>query len=105
MPTYEYKCEKCGNVFEEFQSITDDSITKCPKCGGKVHRLIGAGAGLIFKGSGFYLTDYKRSNSSPTTSNSESKPSQRTDPSNKSEKTRKQKVDKMAAPKIEKEAK
>jgi putative FmdB family regulatory protein len=105
MPTYEYKCEKCGTVFEEFQSITDNPIKRCPTCGGKVHRLIGAGAGLIFKGSGFYLTDYKKSNSSPTTSNIESKPSQRSDPSNKPEKTPKQKVDKTAAAKIEKEAK
>ena len=74
MPTYEYKCEKCGNVFEEFQSMKDDPISVCPNCGGKVQRLIGSGAGLIFKGSGFYLTDYKKSNSSPATSNGESKP-------------------------------
>ena len=67
MPTYEYKCDKCGHVFEEFQSIKDDPLSKCPKCGGKVQRLIGPGAGLIFKGSGFYLTDYKKSNSSPAT--------------------------------------
>ncbi len=74
MPTYEYKCDKCGNDFDEFQSMTDAPLTKCPKCGGPVHRLIGTGAGLIFKGSGFYLTDYKKSNSSPTKSSSESKP-------------------------------
>jgi len=73
MPTYEYKCESCGNIFEEFQSMKDDPITKCPRCGGKVQRLIGSGAGLIFKGSGFYLTDYKKSNSSPSTSSNESK--------------------------------
>lgn len=69
MPTYEYKCDKCGYVFEEFQSIKDEPLTECPQCGGKVQRLIGPGAGLIFKGSGFYLTDYKKSNSSPATSN------------------------------------
>lgn len=69
MPTYEYRCESCGYVFEEFQSMKDAPLSKCPKCGGKVQRLISPGAGLIFKGSGFYLTDYKKSNSSPATSN------------------------------------
>lgn len=69
MPTYDYKCDSCGYVFEEFQSMKDAPLSKCPKCGGKVQRLIGPGAGLIFKGSGFYLTDYKKSNSSPATSN------------------------------------
>ena len=59
MPTYEYECEKCGNKFEVFQNIKEDPIKKCPKCKGKVHRLIGAGAGIIFKGSGFYATDYR----------------------------------------------
>jgi putative FmdB family regulatory protein len=60
MPTYEYKCDACGNEFEKFQSITSDPIKKCPKCGkNKARRLISAGAGLIFKGSGFYITDYR----------------------------------------------
>jgi len=59
MPTYEYKCEKCGITFERFQNITEDPIKKCPECGGPVRRLIGAGAGVIFKGSGFYATDYR----------------------------------------------
>ncbi|MBD3183794.1 zinc ribbon domain-containing protein [Candidatus Poribacteria bacterium] len=59
MPTYEYECEKCGHNFEKFQSITAEPIKKCPKCGGKVKRLIGAGAGVIFKGPGFYATDYR----------------------------------------------
>ncbi len=67
MPTYEYKCSSCGYVFEEFQSIKDAPLSKCPKCNGQVQRLIGPGAGLIFKGSGFYLTDYKKSNTSPAT--------------------------------------
>ncbi len=74
MPTYDYKCDKCGYVFEEFQSMSEKPLTKCPKCSGRVHRLIGAGAGLIFKGSGFYLTDYKKSNTSPATSNGDHKP-------------------------------
>lgn len=59
MPTYEYECENCGHRFEEFQSITEEPIRVCPKCNGRVNRLIGAGAGILFKGSGFYITDYR----------------------------------------------
>ena len=60
MPTYEYQCDACGNKFEKFQSIKSGPIRKCPKCGkSKVRRLISTGAGLIFKGSGFYITDYR----------------------------------------------
>ena len=59
MPTYEYKCDSCGYLFEEFQSISDKPIEKCPKCNSKVRRLIGGGNGFIFKGSGFYITDYR----------------------------------------------
>src|SRR4051794_2067693 len=60
MPTYEYQCDACGNKFEKFQSIKSGPIRKCPKCGkNKVRRLISSGAGLIFKGSGFYITDYR----------------------------------------------
>ncbi len=59
MPTYEYKCEKCANIFEKFQSMTDVQLVNCPKCNGPVHRLIGTGAGVIYKGSGFYINDYK----------------------------------------------
>ena len=59
MPTYEYECEACGEKFEIFQSIKAEPIKKCPKCGKKVRRLIGAGAGVIVKGSGFYATDYR----------------------------------------------
>lgn len=60
MPTYEYECRKCGRIFEEFQSITAEPLTVCT-CGekGKVRRMIGTGAGIIFKGSGFYETDYR----------------------------------------------
>ncbi|UCF71780.1 MAG: zinc ribbon domain-containing protein [candidate division WOR-3 bacterium] len=61
MPTYEYECLNCRKTLEEFQKITDDPLTRCPKCGGKLRRLISGGAGLIFKGNGFYVTDYKRS--------------------------------------------
>src|SRR5688500_4969840 len=60
MPTYEYKCEACGHAFERFQSIMAAPIKRCPECGkAKVRRLISTGAGLIFKGSGFYITDYR----------------------------------------------
>ena len=59
MPTYDYKCLECDTKFELFQSMTEDPIQECPDCSGKVKRLIGAGAALIFKGSGFYITDYR----------------------------------------------
>ena len=60
MPTYDYICESCGCGFEKFQSITAKSLRTCPKCGKrKLKRLIGAGAGVIFKGTGFYQTDYR----------------------------------------------
>jgi putative FmdB family regulatory protein len=64
MPHYDYKCEKCGNIFEEFQTITEKHVEKCPKCGGGVKRMIGGGGGIIFKGSGFYKTDYKKADPS-----------------------------------------
>ena len=60
MPTYEYECQKCGHHFELFQSIKDAPKKTCPKCRGRVKRLLGTGAGLIFKGSGFYITDYRK---------------------------------------------
>ena len=60
MPTYSYECESCGYEFEQFQSITAKALRKCPNCGKpKLRRLIGTGAGVIFKGSGFYETDYR----------------------------------------------
>lgn len=60
MPTYEYVCSKCGHEFEQFQSIKDEPLKKCPKCRkNTVRRRIGGGAGLLFKGSGFYITDYR----------------------------------------------
>jgi len=60
MPTYDYQCDACGHQFEEFQSITANPLKKCPQCGKlKLKRLFGTGAGLIFKGSGFYQTDYR----------------------------------------------
>ena len=59
MPTYEYQCKKCTHKFEVFQQITQKPLKTCPVCRGPVQRLIGAGAGFIFKGSGFYATDYR----------------------------------------------
>ncbi|HZZ57147.1 MAG TPA: FmdB family zinc ribbon protein [Opitutaceae bacterium] len=65
MPTYEYACSKCGHHFEQFQSMSDAPLKKCPKCKKlALKRLIGGGAGLIFKGTGFYITDYKKSGGS-----------------------------------------
>lgn len=69
MPTYEYECEKCGKVFDYFQSMSSKQLEVCPeevcKDAGKVKRLVGAGSGLIFKGSGFYITDYKKQSGAP----------------------------------------
>jgi len=62
MPTYEYECKKCKRTFDVFQSITAKHLQKCPTCKGSVRRLIGRGAGIIFKGSGFYQTDYRSEN-------------------------------------------
>ncbi|MFT3780418.1 MAG: zinc ribbon domain-containing protein [Nibricoccus sp.] len=72
MPTYEYSCLKCGKDFEVFQSMKDAPLTQCT-CGkkGKVRRKIGGGAGLIFKGSGFYITDYKNKSGSKSESGKE----------------------------------
>ena len=60
MPTYDYECNKCGYKFDLFQSITSKPSATCPKCKSKAQRLISGGGGIIFKGSGFYVTDYKR---------------------------------------------
>jgi putative FmdB family regulatory protein len=61
VPTYEYKCSQCEELFEFFQKITDEPIKTCPVCNGELNRLISGGMGVIFKGSGFYTTDYKNS--------------------------------------------
>ncbi len=61
MPTYEYECTKCGHCFERFQSIIAPALKRCPECRCKLRRLIGTGAAIIFKGSGFYATDYRSS--------------------------------------------
>ncbi len=91
MPTYEYQCRKCKRRHEASQSITAKSLTKCPRCGGKLKRLISSGSGFLFKGSGFYITDYRSKGyqdakkrdeqvkPSPTPSNTPSKPSSSAD--------------------------
>jgi putative FmdB family regulatory protein len=71
MPTYDYDCPTCNQTFEVFQSITAPPLETCPTCGGKVQRRIHGGSGLIFKGSGFYLTDYKKSGENKSESKTE----------------------------------
>ena len=61
MPTYDYVCKDCGHEFEAFQSMKDDPLTDCPSCPGKIKRKVGGGTGIIFKGSGFYINDSKKS--------------------------------------------
>ncbi|MHC4661920.1 MAG: FmdB family zinc ribbon protein [Planctomycetota bacterium] len=74
MPTYEYECRDCGHRFERFQSMTAKPIRVCPKCKKReVKRLLGTGAGIIFKGSGFYETDYKRKSTCGTGGNGKHK--------------------------------
>ncbi|MCG3184091.1 MAG: hypothetical protein ICCCNLDF_02203 [Planctomycetes bacterium] len=78
MPTYDYKCEACGHEFEEFQTMTAKALRKCPKCGKlKLKRLIGSGMQPIFKGSGFYETDYVKK--AKPAEGGESKPAAKTD--------------------------
>lgn len=79
MPTYDYRCKACSHKWEEWQSITAEATKKCPECGkSKAERVIGPGAGLLFKGSGFYITDYrsdsyKKAAKADTSSNGSSK--------------------------------
>ena len=85
MPTYAYRCKSCSHEFEEFQKISEDSLKLCPSCGNEtLIRIIGGGAGLHFKGSGFYQTDYKKSGgdekkSTPTPAKKETKPETKPD--------------------------
>ncbi len=73
MPTYDYECKNCNEIFEVFQSINSEPLSVCKKCGGELRRLIGGGAGVIFKGSGFYVNDYKK-NSRPVKNDKISNP-------------------------------
>ena len=74
MPTYEYECLTCGYKFEKFQSMTDKPLKKCPKCRHRVKRLFGTGSGIIFKGSGFYATDYRKGKPSAETCSGKTEP-------------------------------
>ena len=96
MPTYEYECRKCSHTFEQFQSMSEEPLKICPKCGGKVRRLIGGGTGIIFKGSGFYVTDSKKASSAATaTSQAKSAKADKADKADKVEKS--EKTEKSAA--------
>jgi putative FmdB family regulatory protein len=75
MPTYEYLCDGCGHQFEKFQSIKTNPLRKCPECGkSRLKRLLGTGGGIIFKGSGFYQTDYRSESYKKAQSSTENKP-------------------------------
>ncbi len=74
MPTYDYLCGDCGHRFDEFQGIKEEPLKKCPKCGKpSLRRQFGTGAGLIFKGSGFYITDYKKNGNESLKSDKQNK--------------------------------
>ena len=92
MPTYEYQCRECGHLFEAFQKISEDPLKTCPVCGGGIKRLISSGVGLIFKGSGFYITDYKRGGSGEKKRDSKGTSETKTD----KEKGKKSGIDKPA---------
>ncbi len=81
MPTYEYECTKCDHAFEKFQSMNDEPLKRCPECRCKVRRLLGTGAGIIFKGSGFYETDYRGSGYESDKKADSSKPPSKSDKS------------------------
>lgn len=76
MPTYDYECSSCGHTFEALQSMNEPKLEKCPACGKKkLHRLIGSGSGVIFKGTGFYETDYKKKTPSAAEASKPASPS------------------------------
>lgn len=88
MPTYEYRCTDCGNGFEKFQRMSEEPMAECPKCGARAERRLSGGAGLLFKGSGFYITDYrsdsykqaaKSDNGGSESKSSDSKPSSKSE--------------------------
>ncbi len=106
MPTYEYKCENCEHQFEHFQTMTSKPLRKCPECGkNKLNRLIGSGAGIIFKGTGFYQTDY-RSDSYKKSASSDKKTSsvttEKKDTAAKDSKKESKPTEKPSSPKTDK---
>jgi len=87
MPTYEYTCESCGQKTEKFQAITAKPLRKCPECGRQtLKRLIGSGAGIIFKGSGFYQTDYRSESYKTAAKNETASATAKTETKTKTEK-------------------
>ena len=86
MPTYNYKCLECNEFYSIFQKMSDNPLTLCEKCGGKINRVISGGTGMIFKGSGFYLTDYGKSKTKEAVDNKEK--SKKEDSKSKKEKTK-----------------
>ncbi len=95
MPTYQYACTECGHAFDQFQSFSDDSLTECPECSGRLRKLFNA-VGVVFKGSGFYRTD-SRSTSDTSESKSESKSETKTE--TKSDSKSETKTEKKSDPK------
>ena len=84
MPTYEYRCRECGEEFEKFQRMSDEPVAECPACGKAAERRLSGGAGLLFKGSGFYITDYARSESYKKAAKAESGSGSKSDSSSAS---------------------
>ena len=101
MPTYDYLCASCNHKFEKFESMSANPSKKCPECGKmKLQRLIGSGAGVIFKGSGFYETDYRSDSYKQDKKNAKATPKKETKPKDKKTKTdAKPKTDSKKAPK------
>jgi len=86
MPTYQYACTECGHAFEQFQSFSDDSLTECPECSGRLRKLFNA-VGVVFKGSGFYRTDSRSADSNGSKSDTKSDTKTETKSDSKSEPT------------------
>ena len=100
MPTYEYRCPACNNEFEKFQRMSDEPVAECPECGASAERRLSGGAGLVFKGSGFYITDY-RSGDYKKAADAEIKSTWKPDslPESKSPAAKKADAEKKVAPK------
>ena len=96
MPTYDYKCVKCEHKFERFHGMNESPEIKCPVCGAATEKMIGAGAGLIFKGTGFYETDYKRKSSGDNRKH----PAAKNGEKNKAKTEKKEKQEKESTAKI-----
>ena len=104
MPTYGYRCGSCGHEFEIQQRITDQPLFTCPKCGGKLSKMLYP-AGIIFKGSGYYTTDYKGSGNGSAGSSNGVAPASESKPETKSESKSESKVETKAEPKSESKSK